>query len=79
MAIKQRIGIVVSDKMQKTVVVAVEDRAPSPKYRKTVIRTKRLKAHNEDENCKVGSRVRVEETRPLSKTKRWKVVEVLPQ
>ncbi len=77
MAIKQRVGVVVSDKMQKTVVVAVEDRIPSPKYGKFVIKTKRLKAHSEDENCKVGSRVRVEETRPLSKTKRWRVIEVL--
>ncbi|MGG6294227.1 30S ribosomal protein S17 [Leptolyngbya sp. AN02str] len=77
MAVKERVGIVVSDKMQKTVVVAVENRAPHPKYRKIVVRTKRYKVHDEDDKCKVGDRVRIRETRPLSRTKRWAVVDIL--
>lgn len=77
MAVKQRIGLVVSDKMDKTVVVAVENRAPHPKYRKIVVRTKRYKAHDEENKCQVGDRVRIQETRPLSRTKRWEVVDIL--
>jgi small subunit ribosomal protein S17 len=77
MAVKQRIGLVVSDKMDKTVVVAVENRAPHPKYRKIVVRTKRYKAHDEENKCQVGDRVRIQETRPLSRTKRWEVIDVL--
>lgn len=77
MAIKERVGVVVSDKMQKTVVVAVENRAPHPKYQKIVVKTKRYKAHDEDNKCKVGDRVRIQETRPLSKTKRWMVIDIL--
>lgn len=77
MAVKERVGVVVSDKMQKTVVVAVENRAPHPKYGKIVVRTKRYKAHDEENKCKVGDRVRIQETRPLSKTKRWTVVNIL--
>jgi len=77
MATKERVGIVVSDKMDKTVVVAVENRFPHPIYKKTVSRTKRYKAHDEDNNCKVGDQVRITETRPLSRTKRWMVAEVL--
>lgn len=77
MAIKQRVGLVVSDKMDKTVVVAVENRAAHPKYGKIVVRTKRYKAHDEENKCKVGDRVRIEETRPLSRTKRWAVVDIL--
>lgn len=77
MAVKERVGVVVSDKMQKTVVVAVENRAPHPKYRKIMVRTKRYKAHDEENQCKVGDRVRIQETRPLSRTKRWTVVGVL--
>ncbi|MBF2045812.1 MAG: 30S ribosomal protein S17 [Leptolyngbya sp. IPPAS B-1204] len=77
MAVKQRIGLVVSDKMDKTVVVAVENRAPHPKYRKIVVRTKRFKAHDEENKCQVGDRVRIQETRPLSRTKRWEVVDIL--
>jgi small subunit ribosomal protein S17 len=77
MAVKERVGLVVSDKMQKTVVVAVENRAPHPKYGKIVVQTRRYKAHDEDNHCKVGDRVRIQETRPLSKTKRWQVTEIL--
>jgi small subunit ribosomal protein S17 len=77
MATKERVGIVVSDKMDKTVVVAVENRFPHPIYKKTVSRTKRYKAHDEDNNCKVGDQVRITETRPLSRTKRWTVAEVI--
>ena len=77
MATKERVGVVVSDKMDKTVVVAVENRFPHPIYQKTVSRTKRYKAHDEDNNCKVGDQVRITETRPLSRTKRWTVAEVL--
>ncbi|AFY43208.1 30S ribosomal protein S17 [Nostoc sp. HK-01] len=77
MAIKERVGLVVSDKMQKTVVVAIENRAPHPKYGKIVVKTRRYKAHDEENKCKVGDRVRIQETRPLSKTKRWQVTEIL--
>lgn len=77
MAVKERVGLVVSDKMQKTVVVAIENRAPHPKYGKIVVRTQRYKVHDEENKCKVGDRVRIQETRPLSKTKRWKVTEIL--
>lgn len=77
MAVKERIGLVVSDKMQKTVVVAVESRRADQKYGKIVVRTKRYKAHDEDDNCKVGDQVRIRETRPLSRTKRWVVADIL--
>jgi small subunit ribosomal protein S17 len=74
---KTRLGLVVSDKMQKTVVVAIERRFPHPLYGKMVTRTRRLKAHNEDNSAKTGDRVRIMETRPLSKDKRWRVVEIV--
>ncbi|MBW4597180.1 MAG: 30S ribosomal protein S17 [Brasilonema angustatum HA4187-MV1] len=77
MAVKERVGLVVSDKMQKTVVVAIENRAPHPKYGKIVVKTQRYKVHDEENQCKIGDRVRIQETRPLSKTKRWKVTEIL--
>lgn len=77
MAVKERVGTVVSDKMDKTVVVAVEDRTAHPKYGKIVVRTKRYKAHDEDNVAKTGDRVRIQETRPLSRTKRWTVAEIL--
>jgi small subunit ribosomal protein S17 len=77
MAVKERVGLVVSDKMQKTVVVAVENRAPHPKYGKIVVNTQRYKVHDEENKCKIGDRVRIQETRPLSKTKRWQVTEIL--
>jgi small subunit ribosomal protein S17 len=74
---KSRIGLVVSDKMQKTVVVAVERRVPHPVYGKMITRTKKFKAHDEENSAKIGDRVRITETRPLSKDKRWRVVEIL--
>ena len=74
---KTREGLVVSDKMDKTVVVAVEDRVQHPLYKKTLRRTHKLKAHDEANGCGVGDRVLLMETRPLSATKRWRVVEVL--
>jgi len=74
---KTREGLVVSDKMNKTVVVAVEDRVQHPLYKKTLRRTNKLKAHDEQNACGVGDRVRLMETRPLSASKRWRVVEVL--
>ena len=77
MARKERVGTVVSDKMEKTVVVAVENRFPHSLYQKTVSRTTRYKVHDEDNRCRVGDRVRITETRPLSRTKRWTVAEVL--
>lgn len=77
MAVKERVGLVVSDKMNKTVVVAVENRSPHPKYGKIVLRTKRYKVHDEENKCKEGDRVRIQETRPLSRTKRWTVAEIL--
>ncbi|MGF1524440.1 MAG: 30S ribosomal protein S17 [Leptolyngbyaceae cyanobacterium] len=77
MATKERVGLVVSDKMEKTVVVAVENRVPHPKYGKIMVRTKRYKVHDEDNDCRVGDRVRIRETRPLSRTKRWTVADIL--
>ena len=77
MAVKERVGTVVSDKMEKTVVVAVENRFPHPSYKKTVSRTTRYKVHDEDNRCHVGDRVRITETRPLSRSKRWTVAEIM--
>ena len=74
---KTRTGIVVSDKMQKTVVVAIERRVAHPVYGKMVTRTKRVKAHDEENSAKTGDTVRIAETRPLSKDKRWRVVEIV--
>jgi small subunit ribosomal protein S17 len=74
---KVRDGIVVSDKMDKTVVVVVEDRVKHPLYGKVMRRTSRLKVHDENNSCGVGDRVSIMETRPLSATKRWRVVEIL--
>src|SRR5689334_24927795 len=74
---KVRTGRVVSDKMQKTVVVAIERRVPHPVYGKMVTRTKRVKAHDEENSAKTGDTVRIAETRPLSKDKRWRVVEIV--
>ena len=74
---KSRTGLVVSDKMQKTVVVAIERRVPHPVYGKMVTRTKRLMAHDEENSATVGDTVRIVETRPLSKDKRWRLVEIL--
>jgi small subunit ribosomal protein S17 len=74
---KTQIGVVTSDKMAKTVVVRIETVARHPLYKKTVRRFKTLKAHNEDDAAKAGDRVLITETRPMSKDKRWRVVEVL--
>ena len=74
---KTRTGKVVSNKMQKTIVVAVEDHVKHPLYKKIVNRTVKLKAHDENNECGVGDRVLVMETRPLSKDKRWRVVEII--
>ena len=74
---KTRTGLVVSDKMDKTVVVAIQDNVRHPLYKKIVKRTVRLKAHDENNECRVGDRVSVMETRPLSKDKRWCVVTII--
>ncbi|WP_084961873.1 30S ribosomal protein S17 [Thermoactinospora rubra] len=74
---KTREGLVVSDKMDKTVVVSVEDRVKHPLYGKVIRRTKKYKAHDEQNACGVGDRVLLMETRPMSATKRWRVVEIL--
>jgi small subunit ribosomal protein S17 len=74
---KVRTGVVVSDRMDKTVVVQVESRKPHRLYRKMVRRTSKLHAHDEGNQARIGDRVRLMETRPLSKTKRWRVVEIV--
>jgi len=74
---KLRVGTVTSDKMQKTVVVKVDRMAKHPLYGKPVLRSKNYMAHDEEGSCRVGDRVRIEETRPLSRHKRWKVVEII--
>ena len=74
---KTMVGTVVSDKMDKTIVVAVETRVKHPIYKNTVKRTYKLKAHDEENSCKVGDTVKVMETRPLSKDKRWRLVEIV--
>ena len=74
---KTRVGLVVGDKMQKTVVVALERRVQHPVYGKMITRTKRVKAHDEENSAKTGDTVRIMETRPLSKDKRWRLVEIL--
>ncbi|MCL2923369.1 MAG: 30S ribosomal protein S17 [Trichodesmium sp. MAG_R04] len=77
MAAKERVGVVVSNKMDKTMVVAIENRSSHPRYGKTVVRTKRYKVHDEENKCKEGDRVRIVETRPLSRTKRWELSEII--
>ena len=74
---KERVGIVTSDKMDKTVVVTVEQRAMHPLYKKTVTSSKKYKAHDEENACGIGDYVTVMETRPLSKDKRWRLVEII--
>ena len=74
---KTRVGKVVSDKMDKTVVVAIEDNVKHPLYKKIIKNTIRLKAHDENNICGIGDRVQIMETRPLSKDKRWRVVEII--
>lgn len=77
MAAKERVGLVVSNKMDKTVVVAVESRVQHKKYGKIMVRTQRYKAHDEDNTCKEGDRVKISETRPISRHKRWVVADIL--
>ena len=74
---KVRDGVVVSDKMEKTVIVVVQELKPHPLYKKVVRATRRFKVHDEERVCHVGDRVRIVETRPLSKEKRWRVAEVI--
>jgi small subunit ribosomal protein S17 len=74
---KTRVGKVVSDKMDKTVVVAIEDNVAHPLYKKIIKKTIKLKAHDEENACKIGDKVEIMETRPLSKDKRWRVTEIL--
>ena len=74
---KERVGVVVSDKMQKTVVVKIDRRVAHPIYGKMVTRTRKVKAHDEQNSAKVGDTVRIMETRPLSKDKRWRLVEIV--
>ncbi|MCI8912052.1 MAG: 30S ribosomal protein S17 [Clostridia bacterium] len=74
---KTRVGVVVSNKMDKTVVIAIKERVKHPLYGKIVNRTKTFKAHDEQNECGIGDTVRVAETRPLSKEKRWRVVEII--
>ena len=74
---KTRVGTVVSDKMDKTVVITIADNVRHPLYKKIIKRTVKLKAHDENNACKIGDKVLVMETRPLSKDKRWRVVEII--
>jgi len=74
---KTRIGIVVSDKMEKTITIAIIRKVPHPLYKKYFKKTTRLMAHDEKDNCKVGDKVKIMETRPLSKNKRWRLVEIV--
>ena len=74
---KVREGVVASTAMEKTAIVVVETRKPHPLYKKTMVRTRRLQAHDENNDLKVGDRVRIVETRPYSKNKRWRLVEIL--
>ena len=74
---KVRVGMVVSDKMDKTVVIAIEDNVKHPVYGKIIKRTLKVHAHDENNECGIGDKVRIMETRPLSKTKRWRLVEII--
>lgn len=77
MSVKQQVGIVISNKMKKTIVVKTENRYPHPIYSKTLIKTKKYLAHDELEECNIGDQVLVEECRPLSKRKCWKLIKIL--
>jgi small subunit ribosomal protein S17 len=77
MPVKEKLGVVVSNKMQKTIVVKIENRYPHPIYSKTMLKTKKYLAHDELEECSIGDKVLVQECRPLSKRKRWKVVKII--
>ena len=74
---KERVGLVISDKMDKTVVVAIEQKAKHPLYKKTITTTKKVKAHDEENSCGIGDKVRIVETRKLSKDKNWRVAEII--
>jgi len=74
---KERIGLVISDKMEKTVVVEITDKSKHPLYKKTITRSKRIKAHDENNECGIGDKVRIVETRKLSKDKNWRVAEII--
>ena len=74
---KTRVGVVVNDKMDKTIVVAVEQKIKHPLYKKYILRTKKLKAHDENNECGIGDKVEVMETRPLSKDKNWRLVSII--
>lgn len=74
---KERVGLVVSDKMDKTVVVLIEEKSKHPLYKKTITKSKKFKAHDENNDCGVGDKVRIVETRKLSATKNWRVAEII--
>lgn len=74
---KERVGIVVSDKMDKTVVVAIQQRVKHPLYKKIVNKTKKFMAHDEENTCGIGDKVLIQETRPLSKNKCWRIIEII--
>jgi len=74
---KERVGIVVSDKMDKTVVVAIQQRVKHPLYKKIVNKTKKFMAHDEENTCGIGDKILIQETRPLSKNKCWRIVEII--
>ena len=76
MPIKERLGVVVSDKMDKTIVVSIENRVTHKRYGKIISKTKRYKVHDQNNECQIGDYILIEETRPLSKTKRWELKEI---
>ncbi len=77
MPIKEKVGIVVSNKMEKTIVVQIESRFPHPIYSKTIVKTKKYLAHDEMQQCNIGDEVLIQETRPLSKRKRWTLTKIV--
>ena len=77
MSVKEQLGIVISDKMQKTIVVKIENRYPHPIYSKTILKTKKYLAHDELQQCNIGDQVLVKQCRPLSKLKRWELVKII--
>jgi len=77
MPVEEKVGIVVSNKMEKTIVVQVESRFPHPIYSKTIVKTRKYLAHDESGECNIGDQVLVQETRPLSKRKRWKLAKII--
>ena len=77
MPVKEKVGIVISNKMEKTIVIKVENRYPHPIYAKTLIKTKKYLVHDENSECNIGDQVLVQECRPLSKRKRWKLAKII--